>query len=171
MYGEWLRITPAQLDEVVADPGSAYQLVEAARDGGGPAETVEDSAVNPRSGTDKTWHALVYLLERAHFPVNIITGEQRLPDDADGTEVDWGYGPPGYLTPDQVRQAATALAELTGADLTADVERADLTRNAIYPQVWDEPDSLEWAVHALPFAQAYFASAAHRGDAVMCWIG
>src|SRR5690349_9959838 len=115
MNGEWLRVTPAELAAALAYPGDAYGLVTAADETG----DIEAIAGNRRSGTDKTWHALAYLLERADFPIDIITGEQSLVDDPDDSDVDWGYGPPGYLTPDQVRRAADALSEVTADGLVA----------------------------------------------------
>jgi hypothetical protein len=51
------------------------------------------------------------------------------------------------------------------------VDPADLTREQIYPQVWNRPDELAWAVHRLPYARDFFAAAAAQGDAILCWIG
>ena len=158
MYGEWLRVTPAELRQVMADPEASYQLTDT-------------EETDRRSGTDKTWHALAYLLQRADFPVSIITGEQCVVDDPDDSEVDWGYGPPGYLTPQQVSIASSALADLTAERLLDGVSPADLAREQIYPQVWNRPDELAWAVHALPYMRDFFAAAAAQGDAILCWIG
>jgi Domain of unknown function (DUF1877) len=181
MYGEWLRLTPAELDRARTDPDWVLDMVMASDDMDDDNSTPEASARARYSGTDKTWHALSYLLYRAEFPIEIIMGEQPLiasagndEDDEESEEEsgdDWSYGPPGYLTPDQVRQAAVALADITEASLIDGIDPADLTRNHVYPEIWDRPDELKWAVHAIPYIKAYFAAAAEAGEGIMCWIG
>ncbi|MEU8298653.1 DUF1877 family protein [Micromonospora sp. NPDC048909] len=84
--------------------------------------------------------------------------------------VDWGYGPPGYLTPEQVAEAAAALADLTEEDLIGGVDQAELQRAEVYPAVWDRPGDLAWVAHFLPGVRDYFTAAAKNGDAVICWI-
>lgn len=169
MYGEWLRVTPAQLARAKGDLAWAFDLAEQAGDDEGEREP---AVAERRSfGTDKTWHALEYLLERGGFPVSIIFGEETFVDDPEDPDADWGYGAPQYLTPERVRQAAVALAALTEEALLGGVEQAELEREQIYPMVWDRPDELSWAISYLPDIKAYFAAAATSGDALICWIG
>ncbi|GAA1896298.1 DUF1877 family protein [Asanoa iriomotensis] len=161
MYGMWLRVTPAELARGRDDLDWLQEHAEAI------VEIDDDARWN---STDKTWHALDHLLRRRGFPVSIVLGEECFVDDEEDTDVDWGYGPPRYLTPEQVRAAAEALAALTEADLIEGVDVADLAKAEIYPSVWDDPAELPWAAHALPSAQTLFAEAAKDGDAIICWI-
>jgi hypothetical protein len=98
------------------------------------------------------------------------------PAEPDGAEFvqadhDWGYGPPRYLTPEQVAQAAAALAELSGDDLVRGVDPAELEHAEIYPSGWDRPGVLDRANRHVPAVQAYFTEAARNGDAMICWLG
>ncbi|WBB68589.1 YfbM family protein [Micromonospora sp. WMMD812] len=176
MYGSWLRVSEAELARAKDDLDWAYGLAERVSE----AED-DDPPGDPRcSGTDKAWHALQFLLDRRDFPVSIVYGEESfidLPDDPEealdvieASGADWGYGPPGYLTPAQVVEAAAALAELTEEDLVGGVDPAELQRAEIYPTVWDRPGELAWVAHFLPGVRDYFIAAAKNGDAVICWI-
>jgi hypothetical protein len=168
MYGEWLRLTRAELERALADLEWVRQLIDRLDE----ADTGDDKniAERRRFGSDKTWHALDYLLTRRGFPISIIYGEKSFVDDPDDADADWGYGPPQYLTAAQVRQAADALAGLTEEQLLDGVQQLDLERADIYPAIWDRPDELAWAVCYLPDARTYFEAAAKAGDAIICWI-
>ncbi|MGW4465412.1 YfbM family protein [Micromonospora sp. NPDC004704] len=176
MNGNWLRVTPAELARAKDDLDWAYDLVRAAR------EADDDRS----SGTGKAWQAFAFLLERRAFDVPIVEGAEGFveypdadPEDEEFQEFlehleesgkDWGYGPPRYLTPEQVATAAAELATITPEDLIRGVDPAELQRADIYPNHWDRPDELVWVAHFLPDARRFFATAAKRGNAVICWI-
>jgi hypothetical protein len=173
MNGNWLRVSPAELDEARADLDAAYDLAEEARNGEHPGRW---------AGSGQAWNGLDFLLHRLGFDVPLIFGAESLvelpdvePDSPEMAEFlesadDWGYGPPAALTPAQVATAATRLAGLTEADLVRDVDPAELDRAECYPGGWTEPGRLEWVAHHLPNAQRFFAAAAKDGDAVICWL-
>jgi hypothetical protein len=168
MYGEWLRVTPADLERAKGDlawlQDRAQEISEAEHDEG------RDIGQRRSFGSDKTWHALDYLLDRHGFPVSIVFGEEAFLDDPEEPPAGWDYGPPRYLTPERVQAAASALAVLTGEDLIAGVDQADLHRDGVYPSIWDRPGELPWAVCHVPDVKLYFEAAATAGDAVVCWI-
>lgn len=175
MYGEWLRVSPAELERAKGDLPWARDLAEEiaeAEDGISEAgDAVSDPAARRKFGTDKTWHALDFLLTRKGFPVSIVFGEELFVEDLEDPEADWGYGAPCYLTPDQVRQAASALAGVSESDLIEGVDQSELEAAEIYPSVWDRPGELEWAVCHLSDVKTFFNAAANSGDAIICWIG
>ena len=117
MYGEWFRLTPEELLRARSDPAWAFGYAEEVA-----GKEDDDGGVAGRrsSGADKTWQALDVLLRRHDFPVSIVHGEESLFDDPEDPDADWGYGPPGYLTPEQVKQAAAALSVLTEEQLLVD---------------------------------------------------
>jgi Domain of unknown function (DUF1877) len=174
MCGQWLRVTDAELDRARVDLPWAHDLARRVEETEyAPGQHLEplDVAERRSFGTDKTWHALAFLLARREFPVSIIYGEESFVDDPDDPTADWGYGAPNYLTPDQVRRAAGALAELSEDDLLDGVDADDLQRATIYPNLWDRgPEELRWAVGDLPWIKVYFQAAANDGDAIICWI-
>jgi hypothetical protein len=173
MNGNWLRVSPDELEHAKTDLGWAHELAMTRRD--------DDS--ERWAGTGKAWHGLDFLLDRLGFEVSLVFGTEsffELPDvepDSkemfdflDNLEDDWGYGPPSYTTPANVAAAASQLATLTTDDLIRDVDPTELKRADIYPGPWEAPDELRWVAHYLPYIQSFFAAAAKDGDAVICWL-
>ncbi|MEV8534670.1 YfbM family protein [Streptomyces sp. NPDC051211] len=163
MNGEYLRVTPAELDHALRDPDWAYGLAEEAMDATGEGD---DTPADARHfTTHQTWALLDFLLRRSVFPVDIVNGEEPLAE-AD----DWGYGPPRYLPPARVRLAADALRVISYDQLIRNVDPAELTRADVYPLIWDSPDCLEWARDLFTDLSAFFAAAAGAGHSLLLWI-
>lgn len=165
MIGEYARVTPAELDRALGDPEWALKLVV------GRMEAEAERPPAPASARcldiDKAWDALGFLLRRLAFPVDVVHGEDAVQDAED-----WGYGPPRYLTPEQVRVAAGALAEISGADLTAGVGPEDLAKAEVYPTiVWERGESLDYVSEHYERLRPFFRAAADDGDAVLIWLG
>ncbi|MEV5972299.1 YfbM family protein [Streptomyces sp. NPDC051921] len=162
MNGEYLRVTPAELDRALEDPEWAWDLVEETQDA--RAEEEPAPAEARHFTTHQTWHLLGFLLQRSGFPVDIVHGEESL-----GTD-DWGYGPPRYLTPERVQLAAETLHRTSYDQLIQGVHPSDLTKAEIYPQIWDSPASLEWAGDLFTLLTEFFRGAASAGHAMLMWI-
>ncbi|MFE2046768.1 YfbM family protein [Streptomyces sp. NPDC059477] len=164
MTGEYVRLTAAELDRALGDPEWARERVGELAEA---ADAVEGPVPEPRlHSTEKTWHALDFLLRRRAFPVDIVFGEDDLPGAAE-----WGHGPPRYLTPDRVRLAAEALAALTPEALDEDVNPADLTAAEIYPHIWERDGTLDWVTAEYQELARFFRIAARYRQAVVLWIG
>ncbi|MFD6115809.1 YfbM family protein [Streptomyces yangpuensis] len=164
MNGEYLRVTPGELARALEDPEWVLDLAEEIRDAQeedgdtGPAEARHFS-------THQTWNLLDFLLKRSLFPVDIVYGEEPLPE-AD----DWGYGPPRYVTADRVRLAADALTWMTYDQLIQGVDHTELAAAEIYPQLWDSPASLDWARDVFTSLTEFFRAAASDGHALVIWL-
>ena len=162
MNGEYLRVTPAELERVLTDPEWALELAEEIQDAEEESETALAEARH--FTTHQTWHLLEFLLQRSAFPVDIVHGEEPLATD------DWGYGPPQYLTPDRVHLAADILHQTAYDQLIQDVDPSELTKAEIYPQIWDSPTSLEWARDLFTPLTEFFRAAASTGHAMLMWL-
>ncbi|WP_433320968.1 DUF1877 family protein [Micromonospora sp. CA-269861] len=173
MNGNWLRVSPNELEKARTDLGWAYEL----------AITARDDNSERWAATGKAWNGFEFLLDRLGFEIPLVMGAEafvELPDvepDSDemfdfleDLEGDWGYGPPSYLTPVDVAAAASRLATLTEDSLVRGVNPQELSRADIYPGPWEGPDELAWVAHCLPDVQRYFAAAANDGAAVICWL-
>lgn len=162
MIGQYLRLTRAELERALHDPGWAAAYAHELYDR-------EDAAAVARvHETDKAWHALDFLLKRRGFPVDVVFGEADMPwPEAE----DWGYGPPRLLTADRVRAAADALEDHAPDRLTDGVTPADLAAANVYPQtVWERGEEPDWvAAHWAGLAK-YLRAAAREGDAMLLWI-
>lgn len=162
MIGEYLRVTPAELERAVEDPDWALELAEQVQD---TEEETEPSVAEARHfSTYKCWDMLGFLFRRAGFPVDVVHGEEPL------TEEDWGYGPPKYLPVERARLAAEALGRVSYDDLVQGVDPAELTRAEVYPLIWDGAETLEWARSWYVSLVTFFSAAARTGDAVLVWL-
>src|SRR5262245_51299046 len=123
MTGEYLRLAPDELRTAIADLSWLADRAEQVRDS--EFAQAPPLAQARHLSTEKAWHVIEYILDRANFPVQIVYGEEDLPGVNDD---EWSYGPPSYLTPDRVRVAADALARTSFDDLVAGLGPADLAR-------------------------------------------
>jgi hypothetical protein len=163
MNGEYARVTQAELEKAINDPEWALEFVDGIQDAEEEADLPPADARHLT--THKAWQAIAFLLDRAGFPVDVVYGEEQFAD-----EEDWGYGPPRYLTADRVRVAAGALTATSYDDLIRGVTPADLAQAHVYPEIWDEPDSLDWVRGWYEPLVPFFTSAAGQGHAMLVWL-
>lgn len=164
MIGEYVRLTPAELDRALSDPEWACEYTHDLRDT--EYETESDVVQARCHDIDKTWHALDFLLRRLHFPVDIVFGEEPVPG-----ATDWGYGPPRHLTSEHVRVAAEALAAIPSASLVDGVGPQDLADAEIYPDVvWQRGEPLDYVTDHYELLSEFFQAAAADGHAMLLWI-
>ncbi|WP_030689740.1 YfbM family protein [Streptomyces globisporus] len=158
MIGKYARLTPGELQQILGDPALGHRLVEAMG---------EDEEDGRRLDVDKAWHAMSFFLDRLGFPVEVVFGEQEV-----AGAPDWGYGPPRYLPPAQVRVAAEGLARIDGATLTGAASRQELFEAGIYPDsIWTrDEDALAYVWAHYDSLVAFMTTAALAGDAVVTWI-
>ena len=127
---------------------------------------VDDGPTEDGLNLEKSWHVLHYLLtgkaEEAPPPVgNAILGGQEIGGDL-------GYGPARFLTPQQVREVATALKAISKDDLRKRFDLKAMMAAKIYP-VRDHSE-LRLAQDYFARVSPYYAEAAAAGNAMLLWI-
>lgn len=156
MIGEYARLTPAELDRAVREPGWVQKFIEELAEGT-PERCLD---------VDKAWDSLGFLLRRIDFPVDIVYGGETVP----GAE-EWGYGPIRYLTAEQVRTAAAALAVTPSEALVRDVLVAELAEANLYPRIAKDDELwLTYVVDNYEGLIPFFQAAARDGDAMLVWL-
>jgi hypothetical protein len=163
MIGEYLRVTPGELERAVKDPEWALDLVEQVEDAQEESEPAPGDAKH--LSTYKTWGMLGFLFRRFGFPVDVVHGEEPFAEAED-----WGYGPPRYLPVERVRLAARELGRIAYDDLIRDVDHVELSAADVYPQGWEARGSLEWARDYFGQLTLFFQAAANSGDAMLVWL-
>ena len=124
MIGNLRPASDAEIERLLANPDGITRFLY----GGG-------SDGRERVDLGKSWHAIHFALTGDRLggdePLNFLVTE--------GTpigSVDVGYGPARVLRSAQVRQLATAIAEIDADDLTRRLDASALEANAIYPGGW-----------------------------------
>jgi len=126
---------------------------------------------------DKAWGGILYLLTGKAFASGSLEDEvdslNRIFFSAQffDEDMDVGYGPAHYLTPEQVAGINRKIASLTEADLKSHYDPEAMNKEKkLYPSLdWNEKifDYLYFHFQAL---QSFFATAASRGEAIVTFL-
>lgn len=126
---------------------------------------------------DKAWGGILYLLTGKAFAsgstedevdsLNRIFFSAQFFDE----DMDVGYGPAHYLTPEQVAGIHRKIASLTEADLKARYDPEAMNEEEeLYPSLdWNEED-FEYLYFHFQALQSFFATAASRGEAIVTFL-
>jgi hypothetical protein len=158
MIGNFLQVTPAQLDALVDDSSAIEALIYP---GGEEARNSID--------IDKAWHGIHFLLTGDAWggdaPLcNVVLGGTEVGEDA-------GYGPARYISVDDVRAVADALRDLPREKLAKRFDAAAMSKDSIYPSIWDEgEDALDYLLTFYESLRAYYFDAASKGNAMLKYL-
>ena len=126
---------------------------------------------------DKAWGGILYLLTGKAFAFGSLEDEvdslNRIFFSAQffDEDMDVGYGPAHYLTPEQVAGIHHKIASLTEADLKARYDTEAMNEEEeLYPSLeWNEED-FEYLYSHFQALQSFFATAASRGEAIVTYL-
>ena len=126
---------------------------------------------------DKAWGGILYLLTGSPFasgrPEDEVDSLNRIFFSAQffDEDIDVGYGPAHYLTPEQVAGIHRKIASLTEADLKAHYDPEAMSEEEeLYPSLdWDDED-FEYLYSHFQALQSFFATAASRGEAIVTFL-
>ena len=126
---------------------------------------------------DKAWSGILYLLTGKAFasgsPEDEVDSLNRIFFSAQffDEDMDVGYGPAHYLTPEQVAGIHRKIASLTEADLKARYDPEAMNEEEeLYPSLdWNEED-FEYLYFHFQALQSFFATAASKGEAIVTYL-
>ena len=126
---------------------------------------------------DKAWGGILYLLTGKAFasgsPEDEVDSLNRIFFSAQffDEDMDVGYGPAHYLTPEQVAGIHRKIASLTEADLKARYDPEAMNEEEeLYPSLdWNE-EIFEYLYFHFQALQSFFAMAASRGEAIVTFL-
>ena len=126
---------------------------------------------------DKAWGGILYLLTGKAFasgsPEDEVDSLNRIFFSAQffDEDMDVGYGPAHYLTPEQVAGIHRKIASLTEADLKARYDPEAMNEEEeLYPSLdWNE-EIFEYLYFHFQALQSFFATAASRGEAIVTFL-
>jgi hypothetical protein len=161
MIGNFLAVSPEQLDRLIADPESVPDFVSSQGEATAPAGPLD---------IDKAWHGLHFLLTGSPWEGDppwswVILG---------GTPIgpDVGYGPARYLTPTQVQEVARVLAGLSRGELAKRYDPKAMEKAEIYPEIWerDGQEGLEYLLASYEDVVKYYQDASARKMAMFLFL-
>lgn len=87
------------------------------------------------------------------------------------SDVEVGYGPARYLTPEQVKSVAAALGEIPERELLARYDAERMNEEEIYPRGWgNAAEDQEYIGAHYTSLVKFFEDAATADDAVLLYL-
>lgn len=164
MVGNYKQIPPADLEEAKKNPAFLKSI----------AYPEKDSETNIKKlSIDKASDGLHFLLtgvkkriEGSSFS-NAIYGHKAISNDP---AHDFAYGPPAYLTPQEVKNGYEAISKIPKDDLKKRFDPQAMQKADIYPWIWEKDSSLEYLMFNFDALIAYFKDASDKGNAMLIWL-
>ena len=173
MSCELRQITTDYAQKLLADPDLVLHYAERAESGRLPKEAQGEDL-----DLDKAWHGLHYLLTGTAWggtaPAGyLLAGGAQVGDEQEHDV--FGYGPARILTAEQVAAfSALVSTGLTTAAVRQRLDPTEMTRLAIYPEVWDRADeavnNLEFLTEAAAGLRGFLRRATAQGQALILYL-
>lgn len=164
MIANLIRVPESELAEILEDSTILENIVYADDDYGQENERVAD--------IDKSWDGIIFLLtghsiqNASHPLVNVLFSGQLIDE-----EQDMGYGPAHYLTSVQVKELNEQISGLTEEDLRKRFNPAEMKKQGVYPDIWDEgDDAFEYIYEGFISLQHTFITAAANNEAIITYV-
>ena len=164
-----LRISKQELENYIQTPSLFEEKLDVLYE----SEDNDDAFLD----IDKAWGGILYLLTGKAFasgtPEDEVDSLNRIFFSAQffDEDMDVGYGPAHYLTPEQVAGINHKIASLTEADLKSHYDPEAMNKEEkLYPSLdWDDED-FEYLYSHFQALQSFFATAASRGEAIVTFL-
>lgn len=161
MIGNLLRVTNSELEEYLQDSSLLENRVY-------DDEAEEDSNL---VDIDKSWEGILFLLtgqnlENSDHPLARTLFSGQLVDE----DQDLGYGPAQYLTPDQVKEVNAEISKITIDEISKNYDPKKMNELGIYPNVWNEEESLEYLTDYFKTVQEVYSKAAQNNQAIITFL-
>jgi hypothetical protein len=161
MIGNLLRVTNSELEEYLQDSSLLENRVY-------NDEAEEDSNL---VDIDKSWEGILFLLtgqnlENSDHPLARTLFSGQLIDE----DQDLGYGPAQYLTPDQVKEVNAEISKITIDEISKRYDSKRMSELGIYPNVWNEEESLEYLTDYFKTVQEVYSKAAQNNQAIITFL-
>ena len=176
MIANYRRVTPDELEVLLRKPSTIveYLFPEDGEEYEGVSEDGQylTSPEDERNlDIDKSWHAIHYLLTGDAWQGNPPLANAVLGGTELGEE-DVGYGPCRYLTPEEVREVASALVGIPVEELRRRYDPVELEKADIYPNIWirEGDEGLEYVLEYYEALVRFFRSAAEAGDGMLLYL-
>jgi hypothetical protein len=164
MIGNYLRVSKDELEEYLNDSSKLEDRVYSEKNY--PDKNLMD--------VDKSWEGIFYLLNGQALATSDeaappLSWTLLAPQEIDPNQ-DLGYGPATYTTIDQTREVSAALNGISADELKAKYDGKIMNELGIYPEVWDNNESLEYLIDNYTSLKDFYYHAVKDSQAVIIFI-
>lgn len=164
MIGNYLRVTEEELEDYLGDSSKLEERVY-------NDENPDDQNF---IDVDKSWEGLFFMLtgqslatsDEASAPLlwTLVPPQEIDPDQ------DMGYGPATYTTVDQTKEVSAGLNKISLDEFKSRYNGKLMMEMGIYPEVWDEPECLDYLVEYFVLVKDFYNKATEDNQAVIVFI-
>lgn len=160
MIANFLKVTNTELETYIKDSTLLEERI------------YENEEEDPMlTDIDKSWEGILFLLtgqnlEKLDHPMGRVLFSGNVIDE----DQDLGYGPGHYSTPAQVKEIDKLLAAITTEELTKKFDPQQMTELKIYPDIWNEEESLDYLLDYFKNIREVYATAAKNDEAVITFL-
>lgn len=163
MLGGLLKVRSEDLENMLKDPSICEEKIQS-----------EETPAQDMIDIEKSWEGIYYLLNGDGI-VGMMDAKPPLSwaflsGQVIHEEQDLGYGPAHYITADQVRELNEALDRITEFELRERYDGEAMNAANIYPECWEEPESLDNLIEEYFKLKAFYQTAEHENKAVITYI-
>ncbi len=164
MIGNYLRVSRKELEEYLNDSSKLDDRLYA------EGNTEDPSLID----VDKSWEAIFFLLTGESVasldqPKPPLSWMLQAPNEIDPDQ-DMGYGPATYTTPEQTKELSDAFNAISQDELTKRYNGDKMNGMGIYPEIWHENISREYAFDNLSTLKDFYNKASVNSEAVIVFI-
>jgi hypothetical protein len=164
MIGNYLRVTKDELQSYLSDSNLLNNRIY-------DHENQNDKNL---IDVDKSWEGLFFLLtgkslatfEEASTPLLWIL----IPPQEIDSDQDMGYGPATYTTIEQTKELNNALNTISIDEIRDKYNGNLMMEMGIYPEAWDNDESLEYLVESFNTVKDFYNKAAADNQAVIIFL-
>jgi Domain of unknown function (DUF1877) len=164
MIGNYLRVSEEELKEFLNDSSKLDERVF----------NESDEADPNLIDIDKAWDGIFYLLtgktldtySEATLPLLWIS----FPPNEIDPDLDMGYGPACYTTPEQTKELSAVLNTITIEEFKSRYNGKLMMELDIYPQVWENEEGLDYLVEYFTELKTFYKTAVENNQAVIVFI-
>ncbi|MDF7813244.1 YfbM family protein [Hymenobacter sp. YC55] len=156
------QIDEKQAKSLLKNPDDVFDFVD------------EEVLTDEELDLDKTWHGIHFLLTNTVWEGEeplcfLVRGGQEVGNE----DHDVGYGPARILRQPEVAAFAHALAAIEVAEFKNRYNAENLSKQEIYPEVWNDEDSAEnrsWLADGFEQLREFISRSANSNKALLIWL-
>ncbi len=161
MVGRYVRLSEATLKTMLSDRALLDEFL-----------LPDDPDASPQQelDIDKTWHLIHFLLTGSAWEgesplCNAVLGGAEIGED------DFVYGPPRYLTANEVSEVHEALTDISGDELWSRFDANAIQANELYADTEPSDEYRDYVLTAYAHLRSFFAAAASEQQAMLLYLG
>ncbi|MFD2554786.1 YfbM family protein [Sphingobacterium tabacisoli] len=123
---------------------------------------------------DKAWEGIFYLVTGSSLADAFTNELPQLPllfgPSQIDPELDMGYGPATFTTPEQTKEMYNIIKDLSRDELTSRFDSDKMFEQDLYPDIWDDENALEYLLDFFEDLKGFYKDAVENNQAMVMYL-